>query len=112
MPNERSAAEGFQYLSCRDNSFIIKQQLGDGWKFIGETMVFKAEKDEKYTFYLYTYKREILDRRNPEKRSVKKFSQAEIGRVLFQDLSRDFLIDLINRENKTDNKKVKKEKLK
>ena len=97
IPSQESIAEGFQIVIAKENGFIIKQQLGSGWKFIAETLIFKAKKNKAYTFYLHSYKRETLDRRNPEKTSVERFSKAQIGEVLFQDLTRDFLIDLINK---------------
>ena len=98
QPNSRCPAEGFEYLSCREHSFIIIQQLCDSWMFIKEVFVFKNSDSAPDDFFLYLYKQETVDRRHPEKDPVvDKYTQDHFGKVNFQNVSRDFIGNLINR---------------
>jgi len=93
-------SEGFESLSCVDNTFMIRQQICSRQAFIQEILTFHA--DDTDIFYLTSYRREKTNRVSDAKEPViKTYTKQQIGKIKFQNISRDYLTDLINRPYKT-----------
>ena len=107
MPRSNQCpAEGFRLLSCNNDSFTIVQQLCSGWYFVDETFGFNYSTLNN-KIYLNSYKRKKIDRRFPEKEPVvKEYFQDQFGEVLFQDVNREFLMNLINMDDQRGHLKI------
>jgi hypothetical protein len=99
-------SEGFGHLSCSDSSFTIIQNTCERRYLTLETLVFTYDKSKDF-FNLFSYKRESVDRLAEDKDpKIKVYSVNEIGEITFQKTTRDFLIDLINKPQKSTFDKV------
>ena len=96
VPSDECMAEGFESLTCQQDSFTINQQLCSGWNIISETLTFGRSSDDTKDYQLLDYKRKSMDRRDPEKEKIKIFKHTQFGQISFEKLDRDRLIELIN----------------
>ena len=91
-------SEGFEDLSCSDSSFTIRQQVCTRQSTIQEIFTFVDGKDRN-NVYLGLYKREIISKVAISKQmKVDIYSEQQIGKVKFKDVSRDYLTGLINKQ--------------
>jgi hypothetical protein len=84
--------DGFGFLSCRDSSFTIDQNICDGNRYyIQETLDFTYNEKEN-DFYLTGYKQNRTDKiaadQDPK---LTIYSKEKIGQLTFQELTRDLL---------------------
>lgn len=90
-------SEGFNYLSCSATSFLIQQQVCTRKLLIQESFTFNQRKPSK-DFYLSQYQREEINKNATSKQAqTKVYTEKQMGLVEFQDVTRDYLIRLINK---------------
>ncbi len=89
-------SEGFEQLSCSPFSFTIQQQVCTRQSIIHESFTF-FERKGLNDFYLTHYRREEISKSGHSKQpQVKIYTIREMGSIEFQDVTRDYLIRLVN----------------
>ncbi|CAM3791607.1 hypothetical protein FLGE108171_15160 [Flavobacterium gelidilacus] len=98
--NDNCPADGFIGIVTKDNYFTIQQIFCKDFLFVTSYTTFKIDEKTNH-IELHKYGQEYADRSNPDKDiPTKIWTNKDFGNIKFEDVSEDFIINLIQNNPK------------